>query len=691
MESMVAVKKETKKTKGNEITVALVGNPNSGKTTVFNNLTGAHQSVGNWPGVTVEKKEGKININGEVLRIIDLPGTYNLGNYSEDERIARDFILFEKPEIIINIVDATNLERNLYLTFQLLEMGARVVLALNMSDELKIKQMNIDSEKLALLIGIPVVPTVAIHGEGLNELLQEVLRESKKKDLRSFAVDYGKEIENEIINLDHHLLLNLSWENSDKSRWFAIKLLEGEMNTLQKLVKNLNIERFIPIRDKAVKRLENLLGEEVESLIAERRYDFIQKIVAQAITRKETSEAQLSLSDKIDRIVTNRYIGIPLFLFAMWALFQFTFKVGDPFIGYIEGFFEWLTGVIEPWLVGLGASELLRSFVLDGVIGGLGSVLVFIPNIFLLFLAISLLEDSGYMARAAYIMDRFMHTLGLHGKSFIPFLIGFGCNVPAIMATRTLENRRDRLITILINPLMSCSARLPVYILFAGAFFGAHQGLVIFSLYLMGIVLAILMGIVFKKFLFKGESSHFVMELPPYRLPTLKNTWIHIWGRLSSFIRRAGTIIFAVVILIWVLSNLPAGVEFASQESFLGRIGSALAPIFKPAGFGTWQAAVALLFGVLAKEVVVGTLAVLYGIAELGLSESLIVHSWTPLSAYAFMVMTLIYVPCVATIGTIKRETNSWGWTLFVVAYTLILGWLVAVLIFQIGKYYGLG
>ena len=691
MESMVAVKKETKKTKGNEITVALVGNPNSGKTTVFNNLTGAHQSVGNWPGVTVEKKEGKININGEVLRIIDLPGTYNLGNYSEDERIARDFILFEKPEIIINIVDATNLERNLYLTFQLLEMGARVVLALNMSDELKIKQMNIDSEKLALLIGKPVVPTVAIHGEGLNELLQEVLRESKKKDLRSFAVDYGKEIENEIINLDHHLLLNPSWENSDKSRWFAIKLLEGEMNTLQKLVKNLNIERFIPIRDTAVKRLENLLGEEVESLIAERRYDFIQKIVAQAITRKETSEAQLSLSDKIDRIVTNRYIGIPLFLFAMWALFQFTFKVGDPFIGYIEGFFEWLTGVIEPWLVGLGASELLRSFVLDGVIGGLGSVLVFIPNIFLLFLAISLLEDSGYMARAAYIMDRFMHTLGLHGKSFIPFLIGFGCNVPAIMATRTLENRRDRLITILINPLMSCSARLPVYILFAGAFFGAHQGLVIFSLYLMGIVLAILMGIVFKKFLFKGESSHFVMELPPYRLPTLKNTWIHIWGRLSSFIRRAGTIIFAVVILIWVLSNLPAGVEFASQERFLGRIGSALAPIFKPAGFGTWQAAVALLFGVLAKEVVVGTLAVLYGIAELGLSESLIVHSWTPLSAYAFMVMTLIYVPCVATIGTIKRETNSWGWTLFVVAYTLILGWLVAVLIFQIGKYYGLG
>ncbi|NLJ49339.1 MAG: ferrous iron transporter B, partial [Candidatus Atribacteria bacterium] len=375
----VSTREITKKGKDKEITIALVGNPNSGKTTIFNNLTGAHQSVGNWPGVTVEKKEGKININGEVLRIIDLPGTYNLGSYSEDERIARDFILFEKPEIIINIVDGTNLERNLYLTFQLFEMGARVVVALNMSDELKVKQINIDTEKLASLIGIPIVPTVAIHGEGLNVLLQEVLRESKKKDLRSFMVDYGEEIEDEIITLEHHLLLNPSWENSDKSRWFAIKLLEGEINTLQKMGKNLNIERFIPIRDAAVKRLENLLGEEVESLIAERRYDFIHKIVAQAITRKETSEVQLSLSDKIDRIVTNRYIGITLFLFAMWALFQFTFKVGDPFIGYIEGFFEWLTGVIEPWLVGFGTSELLRSFILDGIIGGLGSVLVFIP------------------------------------------------------------------------------------------------------------------------------------------------------------------------------------------------------------------------------------------------------------------------------------------------------------------------
>lgn len=690
MEVIDTRRKSTKKTKENEITVALVGNPNSGKTTIFNNLTGARQSVGNWPGVTVEKKEGEITCDGKILRLIDLPGTYNLGAYSEDERIARDFILFERPDIIINVVDATNLERNLYLTFQLLEMGARVVIALNMSDELKVKNININIEKLASLMGIPIVPTVAIHGQGMNELLQEVLREIKKEKEHNYPyVDYSEEIENEIRALEHHLLLNPHLENPDSCRWLAIKLLEGEFSTFQNVEKNLNIERFIPIRDEAVKRLENALGEEVESLIAERRYDFINKLVSQVIIRKETAKDSLSFSDKIDRIVTNRYLGIPLFLLAMWGLFQFTFKLGDPLVGYIEGFFEWLGVMIEPWLISIGTSELSRSFIIDGVIGGLGSVLVFIPHIFLLFLAISLLEDSGYMARAAYIMDRFMHALGLHGKSFIPLLVGFGCNVPAIMATRTLENKRDRLITILISPLMSCSARLPVYLLFAGAFFGARQGMVIFSLYFMGIVLAILMGMVFNKFLIKGESSHFVMELPPYRLPTLKNTFIHVWGRLSSFLRRAGTIIFAVVILVWVLSNLPVGVEFASEESFLGKIGAAIAPLFKPAGFGTWQAAVALLFGLLAKEAVVGTLAIVYGVAESGLGESLLAHPWTPLAAYSFMVMTLIYVPCVAAIGTIKRETNSWKWALFVVAYTLILGWLVAVSIYQVGKFIG--
>jgi ferrous iron transport protein B len=374
----------------------------------------------------------------------------------------------------------------------------------------------------------------------------------------------------------------------------------------------------------------------------------------------------------------------------MWAMFQFTFTLGEPLIGWTEALFAWFSEAIGTLLAVLGAGELLTSLVKDGIITGVGSVLVFIPPIFLLFFAISLLEDSGYMARAAYIVDRFMHSLGLHGKSFIPLLIGFGCNTPAIMATRTLENKSDRMITILINPLMSCAARLPVYVLFAGAFFGANQGMIIFSLYILGIVLAILMGVLFKRFLFKGETSHFVMELPPYRIPTLKSTLIHMWERGSAFIRKAGTIILAVVILVWVLASLPAGVEYASQESILGRIGSFVAPVFNPAGFGTWEAAAALIFGILAKEVVVGTLAVVYGIGEAGLS-SVIAQYWTPLSAYAFMVMTLIYVPCVASIAAIKRETNSWGWMFFAVGYSLILGWLVAVLIYQIGKLLGLG
>ncbi|MDI3535374.1 MAG: ferrous iron transport protein [Thermosediminibacterales bacterium] len=424
-------------------------------------------------------------------------------------------------------------------------------------------------------------------------------------------------------------------------------------------------------------------------MIADRRYGFIGGLAKEVISRRQTAEDRLSISDKIDRIVTNRYLGIPIFLLAMWAVFQFTFKVGDPLIGWIETFFEWFGGAVGMLLERVGAPGFLNSLIVDGIIGGVGSVLVFIPNIFLLFFAISLLEDSGYMARAAYIMDRFMHTLGLHGKSFIPLLIGFGCNVPAIMAARTLENKRDRLIAILIIPLMSCSARLPVYVLFAGAFFSERQGLVIYSLYLLGIALAVMMGMIFKRFMFKGETSHFVMELPPYRMPTFKTTFIHMWERGSSFIRKAGTTIFTVVILIWALSNLPVGVEYASQESILGRIGSFAAPIFKPAGFGRWEAAAALLFGILAKEVVVGTLGVIYGAGEAGLTD-IVSQYWTPLSAYAFMVMTLIYIPCAAAIGAIKRETNSWGWSAFAVAYTLILGWLMAVLVYQIGRLVGL-
>ncbi len=607
----------------------------------------------------MEKKEGKLTYQGEFLKIVDLPGTYSLGGYTEDELIARNFILFEQPSVIINVLDAANLERNLYLTVQLLEMGANIVVALNMVDEAKAQKIEINKSRLAELLGVPVVPTVATRNAGVKELIAATVSRAKELPPKPLVVNYGQEIEEELLKLEELIKLNPNLNANYSSRWLAVKLLEGD-ERLRDEMQKCQADRVLVQTGKSIHHLINVLGEELETIIAERRYGFINGLEKEVVSRRPTLEERLTVSDKIDRVVTNRYLGLPLLLLAMWAVFQFTFKLGDPLIGWLETAFEGLSGLVTVWLNVLGASKMLISLIVDGIIGGVGSVLVFIPPIFLLFFAISLLEDSGYMARTAYIMDRFMHLLGLHGKSFLPLLIGFGCNVPAIMATRTLENKQDRLITILINPLMSCAARLPVYVLFAGAFFTANQGWVILSLYLLGIVLAIIIGKLFKTFIFKGGISPFVMELPPYRLPTLKSIFIHMWQRGSSFIRKAGTIIFGVVILVWLFSNLPPGVECASQESIIGKIGSVLAPLFAPAGFGNWEAAAALIFGILAKEVVVGTLGVLYGMDEAGLSQVIAQH-WTPLSAYAFMVMTLIYVPCVAAIGAIRRETNSWG------------------------------
>jgi len=671
------------------LVVALAGNPNSGKTSIFNNLTGARQHVGNWPGVTVEKKEGRLVHEGRIVQVVDLPGTYSLGAYSEDEVIARNFVLLEKPDVVIDVVDASNLERNLYLTTQLLEMGSKVVVALNMYDEAQSKKIDIDVAKLSKLLGVPVVPTVAPKKLGMKELVNRALKLAREELREPFKIDYGKEIEEELGKME--ALIEASPEIARKfsPRWLAVKLLEGDDIIIDEVKKHTGIEsekKLLAQREESIKHLASTMGEDVESLFVERRYGFIGGLVRKTVTRRHTLEEKLSTSDKIDRIVTNRYLGIPIFLLAMWGVFKFTFVLADPLIGYIEVFFEWLGGLAG----GVIANELIASLVVDGIIGGVGSVLVFIPPIFLLFFFISILEDSGYMARAAYIMDRFMQSLGLHGKSFIPMIIGFGCNVPAIMATRTLENKKDRLVTILVNPLMSCAARMPVYVLFAGAFFSANQGTVIFSLYVLGIVLAIIMAKIFRTFLFPGETSLFVMELPPYRVPTLKGTFIHMWERGSAFVRKAGTIIFGVVVLVWALAVFPWGVEYASQESLLGGLGSLIVPILKPLGFGNWEAASALIFGLLAKEVVVGTLGVVYGTGEAGLVGA-IQQMWTPLSAYAFMAMTLIYIPCVATIGAIKRETNSWKWTGFTVGYSLVLGWLVAFIVYQGGKLLGLG
>ncbi len=676
------------KVKQKEIVMALAGNPNCGKTVLFNSLTGARQHVGNWPGVTVEKKEGSFTYNDTFVKVVDLPGTYSLGAYSEDEAVARDYIVFEKPDVVVNVIDSTNIERNLYLTSQLLEMGANVIIALNMYDEAKSKQIEINIRQLSSLLGVPVLTTVAVKNQGIKELVDQVLKTSPNNSGGALGIKYGKEIEAALEKLQNGILQNTGLSEKYNARWLAVKYLEGDKAVGNLFEKNNVFTKLEEIRKDYVDRIEAVWGDDIESIIAEKKYGFINGIVKESVKRQMSAEEKQSITDKIDRVVTNRYIGIPIFLIAMWGIFQFTFTLGNPIADLIDLFFRWFGGVVGDGIHASGAPEILVSLIVDGIIGGVGAVLVFMPNIFLLFFAISLLEDSGYMSRAAYITDRFMHTLGLHGKSFIPMIIGFGCNVPGILATRTLENKRDRLVTILINPLMSCSARLPVYILFTGAFFSANQGLVIFSLYLLGIVLAIGMGVLFKKLVFRGETSHFVMELPVYRVPTLKSTFIHMWDRGSSFIRKAGTLIVAVVVLVWVLSSLPEGVQYASRESFLGQLGAFIAPVLEPAGFGTWEAASALLFGIVAKEVVVVTLGVVYDAGEEGL-VSVISGSWTPLSAYSFMVMTLIYIPCAATIGAIKRETNSWRWTAFAIGYSLLLGWVMAVIVYQAGSLLG--
>lgn len=668
------VEKKVKKMK-----IALAGNPNSGKTTVFNNLTGGRQHVGNWPGVTVEKKEGIFTHDGHEITVIDLPGIYGLTAYSMDERIARDFLLREKPDAVVVVIDASNLERNLYLVTQLLELGLHVILDLNMMDMVRSKGIEINTEKLSAVLGIRVIQTVAHRGGGMEELKEAIVKLSSEK-ADSFKIDYDQDIEEEI-----QALQKAAGLPGYPSRWVAIKLLEGDAEILKKVANS----KVGPLVRESQAKLERHLGYDLETALVERRYAFLSGLVKEATRKRLGVMERLDISDRLDRILVNRYAGIPIFLAMMWLVFQLVFTLGAPLADGIDAFMGWLGEGVSSGIRSIGGPQWLSSLLSDGIIGGVGSVLVFLPNIMLLFLAIAILEASGYMARAAFVMDRFMHALGLHGKSFIPMLIGFGCNIPAIMATRTLESNKDRILTILVNPLMSCSARLPIYILFAGAFFSHHQGLVIFSLYLMGIALAVIVARIFKGVFFRGEAAPLIMELPLYRLPTLKGVIVHMWQRSSLFLRKAGTIIFFGVVLIWALASLPFGVEYASQESVIGMVGSAFAPLLKPAGFGFWQAGVALLFGILAKEVVVGTLGTLYGVEGAGLID-VIQNQFTPLSAYAFMVMSLIYIPCIAAIATIKRETN-WRWTLLAVGYSLVLGWILPFMIYQGGTLLGLG
>lgn len=664
-------------------TIALVGNPNSGKTTLFNALTGTNQHVGNWPGVTVEKKEGTLDFNGKKYNIVDLPGTYSLGAYSEDEVVARDFIMKDDPDIVINVVDATNIERNLYLTTQLLEMGTKVIIALNMMDEAKEKNISIDIKKLSKELGVPVIATVASKKNGIDDLIKEAIDFMGREKTSQNKIDYGKDIDLEINRLKE-VIENANLNTGYPSEWIAIKLLEGDEYISKIIDKNI-----LNIAQKSSDTIA-VAAMEPELIIVDKRYEFIGNIVNKAV--KKPKEEVITKSDKIDKVLTHKWFGLPIFALIMLAVYQLTFAIGEDILqeGLNAGM-EALTEAIEGFLISVNAPELLTAFITDGILGGVGAVVEFVPLIMVLYLLLGILEDSGYMARAAYVMDRIMRSVGLHGKTFISMLVGVGCNVPGIMATRTLDSKKDRMIAILINPFISCGARLPIYLVFISAFFPKHKALILFSIYAFGFLVAIIMGKIFSKTLFEGESSYFVMELPPYRIPTLKGTLLNMWDKVSSFLKRAGTVIFAVVTVLWVLSVLPYGVEPYSEASILGKIGTFIAPIFKPAGFGTWQASVGLFAGIVAKEAVVATLGMVYaGVEEGAKLISAVQGAFTPLSAISFMAMTLLYTPCAAVIGTIKRETNSTKWAAFTAFYTFAIGWIVSVLIFQVGRLFGL-
>jgi len=668
------------------IKIAIAGNPNCGKTSLFNNLTGMRQHVGNWPGKTVEKKEGEFTYKGNKIDVVDLPGTYSLSAYSIEEKIARDYVVNEGVDAVVNIVDATNLERNLYLTVQLIELGANVIVALNMNNSAKKQDIHIDKKKLSTLLGVPVVEIEAIDKTKKSDLLDVVLKKADNKVKGKNKLEYGDEIKGHLDELECLIKETIKIDTHVTAKWLALKVLEDDKEVMDYMEKKKNGDKVLKKGESTMLHLSNVFGMDVDTAIADARYGFIKGLEKECV--ESPKEKKITTTDKIDKIVTNKYIGIPIFLAIIYLMFQITFTVAEPFMNWIDALFsflgEWLIGVATS----LNAPEWVGSLLADGIVGGVGSVIIFLPNIVLLFLIIAFLEDSGYMARAAFIMDKVMHKIGLHGKAFIPLIMGFGCNVPAIMATRTLENKKDRLLTILISPFMSCSARLPVYILFVAAFFTKHEGLIVFSLYLLGILMAIVSGLIFKNTLFKGLSSPFVMELPTYRMPTLRGMLIHTWEKSKHFLIKAGTIILSVMLLIWFMGNLPLGVEYASEESLIGIIGKTISPIFSPLGFGEWQASVALLFGVVAKEVVIGTFGTLYGVSEEGLM-GVIGNNFTPLSAYAFMVFVLLYIPCIATLGVIKKETNSWKWMLFAAGYLMVVAWIMSFIVYQGGLLLG--
>lgn len=704
------------------MTVALAGNPNSGKTTIFNNITGARQHVGNYAGVTVERREGFRRFQGQDLLLVDLPGTYSLTANSLDEIVARNVIIDEKPDLIVNILDASNLERNLYLALQLLELERPLVLALNMTDMAEKAGIRINSDVLRTRLGVPVVKLIGNRNQGTEELLQTVVESSKRTIYRPFSIDYGAKIEAAIVEVTEALrnLTNVKFP----MRWLAVKLLENDAEVQASLLKIEGGSAVAAIVARVRNKTAILLGEELEIAMAEARYRVVANIVAEFVDSSGRQEQ--TVSDRIDRVLTHRVLGLPLFFGIMWLLFNVVFTVGEIPQGWIEDAVKWFSDLVSANL----AEGELRSLLVDGIIGGVGSVLTFLPSILLLFFGIALLEDTGYMARAAFVMDRVMRAVGLHGKSFIPLLLGFGCSVPAVMGSRTLENKGDRMVTILVSPLMSCSARLPVYTLLIAAFFSENvAGSVLFSIYFLGISLAILMALVFRKWMFPGASEPFIMEMPPYHLPTLRSIAIHMWERSILYLKKAGTLILAASILIWFITNYPANVEYSKdydaakaqiteqydevaakpllaqldQEqageklalSYAGKFGHFVEPVIKPLGFD-WKMGVGLVSAVAAKEVLVSTLATIYSVGDAeedsqSLQEALAADAaFSPLVAFSLMVFTLIYSPCLAVLAVVRRETNSWKWPAFSFVYSTTLAWVMSFVVYQGGRLLGM-
>ncbi|MHB9030595.1 MAG: ferrous iron transport protein B [Candidatus Latescibacterota bacterium] len=690
------------------ITVALAGNPNSGKTTIFNALTGARQHVGNYSGVTVERKEG-VRRHGDIeVKLIDLPGAYSLTAYSAEEVVARNCIIDEQPDIVVDIIDSSNLERNLYLAVQIAEMGAPLVLAFNMSDMAKARGYEFDLAKLSAILGAPIVPMVGHKGIGMQELLDTIVSRSvaSGKSPKRPAIPYGREMETEIVQIASLLRSNTSIPNKYDTRWLAVKFLENDKD-LRSVIHSAEILSRV---EKSAVYLETVLGEHPENAIAGRRYEFISGICREAV--RSTIEIRHTVSDRIDSIVTHRIFGLPIFLGLMYLVFQLTFTLGEPPMGWIEGFFGWLGGVVETWWP-TGSESALKSLFVDGIISGVGGVVVFLPNILFLFLAIAILEDTGYMARAAFIMDRLMHKIGLHGKSFIPLLIGFGCSVPAIMATRTLENRRDRLVTMLVTPFMSCGARLPIYALIIPAFFpNTWHAPMLWIIYTIGIVLAILSAKLLRATLLKGESVPFVMELPPYHMITISGVLIHMWEGGWLYLKKVGTIILGISILLWAVTSYPKRPELEdyrqgetvhNQEvrraealayTVAGRVGLVLEPALKQMGFD-WRIGTALIGAFAAKEVFVAQMGIVYSVGETdeesdALRVKLRSH-YSPLVAFCIMLFCLVSAPCMATIAVIRRESNSWKWALFQLGGLTTLAYALTVLVYQTGYYFGIG